>query len=230
MALHNDSNCLQEELEDGSVQQHLDESEVDQDVVDDGTGRFFLKDKNDMEEIDVSSISSSSPSSFTHPVGEDSKHLVASGSRQHQPTTDENQAVTLTDRLKKRQGGERLLADCMDKKDDVESCWWASQGLTGKVSPYLEFQRAVSARSGAKIRMSSTEADGGPSSLLKQLLPTSEPADVRESSDMTSQHDESSCEPCSSQVTPFSERMGTCDASGWYWFSLCLFPDLYSTQ
>ena len=189
-----------------AVQHPLDHSasQTDPDVLDDGTGRFFLKDASEMEEMVASSFTPSSRS-FSMPVGDDGKHAANQGSLlQPQQAKDSNPAPAC---MMDSQGedGENPLA-CRDHETHAGDAFspLPQAPHMGKVSPYLEFQRAVLARSGASLRMPITEA--GPHSLQEHNSSALGPLDVAESSD----------EAASSQVTPFEERMGACDNNGWY--------------
>jgi hypothetical protein len=163
-----------------------------------------------MEEIVASSFTPSSRS-FSVPVGDDGKHLgsQAQGALQQAQQASDADPAPAAMMHSQSADAENPLDDRDKETHAVDAFPWLPQApQMGNVSPYLEFQRAVLARSGASLRMPPPATEAGPHSPQEGRCSAPGPVDVADSCDEAGE--------ASSQVTPFEERMGACDTNGWY--------------
>jgi len=173
------------------AQTEMDQGVIDDGVIDDGAGRFFLRDADEMEEIDASSVPASSRLSPSAD-GDSMAHVNTECSMRHVNDQDEASAC-------KVEGG--LSIDARDNRTSQPPA------SPAKVSPYLEFQRAVSARSGLRVHVPKAEAALDGALQRAQRQSGGAPLFVDDS--------DSSQQSMSSQVTGFAEKMGACDGDGW---------------
>lgn len=176
---------------------HDVQSEMDQDVIDDGVGRFFLRDADEMEEIDASSVPASSHLS-TAGGGVSMELLDTACSTRHVHHQGEASPS-------KEEGGLSIEARDTGANEHPAS--------PANVSPYLEFQRAVSARSGLRVHVPKAALDGVFQRAQQQAGRTPLVVDESDSS-----------QAMSSQVTCFADKMGACDGDGWCVCRACAVP------